>query len=115
ADEPRVRLRAVADDIDTRFDLLPHLVRYRLAHQSCELFAVVGLTVFFQSKKRDKGVCSGQAAHMGRDTSVQGALHRLLLLSTAAGGKSKPLTPAPRSRTSGSRRSGELFSHPVCG
>src|SRR4029453_2069495 len=37
AEEARFALLAVGDDIDTRFDLLPHHVRYRLAHQSCEL------------------------------------------------------------------------------
>ena len=80
AEEARFALLAVGDDIDARFDLLPHHVRYRLAHQPCELFAVVGLTVFPQSKERDQGVGSGQAAHVGREDSFRAALHRLSLL-----------------------------------
>ena len=112
AEEARFALLAVRDDIDARFDLLPHHIRYRLAHEPCELFAVVGLTVFPQSKERDQGVGSGQAAHMGRKDSFRAALHRLFPFEAAAGGKSKPLSS--HSRTS-SRRSSELSSHLVCG
>src|SRR5262245_11856020 len=82
AEEARFALLAVGDDVDARFDLPPHHVRYRLAHQACELFAVVGLTLFPESKERDQGVGAGQATHMGGEDSFCAVLHRLSFLRT---------------------------------
>src|SRR5262249_20952560 len=77
AEEARFALLTVGDDIDASFDLLPHDVRYRLAHLLCEFLAIVGLTVFPQPKQWSKGIGTGQAAHMGREDSFRTALHGL--------------------------------------
>jgi ATP dependent DNA ligase-like protein len=50
AEETRFALLAVGDNIDPRFDLFPDNFTYRLAHAPGELFAIVGLTLFPQSK-----------------------------------------------------------------
>src|SRR5262249_14649480 len=87
----RFALLSVGDNIDARFDLLPHHVRYRLAHQPRELFAVVGLTLLPESKERRQGVGSGQAADVSREDSFHTALHRLSALSTPQSERSSHL------------------------
>ena len=55
-EETRFPLLAVSDNIDPRFDLLPHHVRDRPTHLPRKLFAVVGLALFLESKKRQQGI-----------------------------------------------------------
>src|SRR5215475_1710454 len=80
AEEARFALLTVGDDIDASFDLLPYDVRYCLAHLLYKFLAIVGLTVFPQSKKRDQGISSSQATDVGREDSFRAALHRVSLL-----------------------------------
>ena len=77
-EEPRFALLAVGDDIDPRFDLLSHRVRDRLPHLPRKRFAVVRLPLFLESKKRQQGVRSGQAPHVGRENSLRTVFHGFL-------------------------------------
>ncbi len=65
AEEARFALLAVSDDIDARFDLFPNNLRNRLAHDPCELVAVVGLSLLSQSKKRYQGIGLGPSCPHG--------------------------------------------------
>ena len=78
-EEAGFALLAVSDNIDARFDLLPHHVRDRLTHLPRKLFAVVGLTLFLESKKRQQGVGAGQASHVGRENSLRAVVHGISL------------------------------------
>src|SRR5262249_28051871 len=80
AEEARLALLAVGHDIDARFDLLLHHMPHRFAHLPFEFFAIVGLSLFPQSKKRGQRVGASQAAHMSREDSFRATLHRVSLL-----------------------------------
>src|SRR2546425_8762461 len=92
AEETRLALLPVGDDVDARLDLLANDVRHGVADQLCVSLPVVRLAAFHRSKDRDEGLRPRQAADVSAQDPLRTALHRSLLrkyrTSTRAGSAS---------------------------
>src|SRR5262249_13735030 len=78
AEEARLALLAVGDDVDTGLGLPPNDVVHGFAHQPGVSVAIVWLPAVLRFQDRDEGVGSRQAADVGREDALRAPLHHRL-------------------------------------
>src|SRR5262249_9640316 len=89
AEEARLALLAVGDDVDARLDLLAHRLRHGRARETAELGGVVRLRALLVPQERDEGLGPREAADVRGQDPMRAPFHGSTafasILSLAAG------------------------------
>jgi hypothetical protein len=76
AEEARLPLLTVGDDVDAGVGLPAHDLGHRLAHQPGIGVAIVGLPSVLRGQEGNEGIGPRQAADVGREDPFRASLHR---------------------------------------